>query len=476
MMAATGCVDICVCVLGISACLAVATSVFLYLLSLRELWRRDFSARCHRSCPTCPSHHGKPHVASQAECKQGIASSAEHYDLSLAKSVISSPHVPEESDKLKQRSAPNRDLTSKPSKERLGDGTAKELNMDHIYVDWLSFFWAQCFVVPSAVFLWATGIASLLVRQALHRRGWLAAKKCVPERVVGRLLLESMELLQYRCKRILPDGTEVASFVWTDLPMLDMSGSLCMAKVFTVDVDLQSKHMVSAALDGRALKASEAMILIWFHTISAGHVKLHALANWGTNLLTEDSFMRRNSIVTAMYNYFGKQTFARLAGLWYRWGLVKYDFRRIEDVFDHGLQGSIPFHGQTRELMEHSEVCSFVVKLRNHFLNTFVRHSADLPGIDGEAMFVGTILHSLDHTLMDWNLEDPLWLDVDSPDFGLMAEVGRVVRVGFVPDLPGLIFEKRYSGAPHKFFQEVYRHAAKINKRLADNMDTCIVK
>merc|ERR1719361_2648286 len=211
-----------------------------------------------------------PHVESQAECKQGIASSAEQYDPSLAKSVISSPHVSEESDELRQRSTPNRDLTRKPSKERLGDGTAKKLNMDHIYVDWLSFFWAQFFVVPSAVFLWATGIASLLVRQALHRRGRLAAKKCVPERVVGRLLLESMELLQYRCRRILPGGSEVASFVWTDFPMLDMSGSFCTAKVFTVDVDLQSKHMVSAALDGRTLTASEAMILVWFHTIFAG--------------------------------------------------------------------------------------------------------------------------------------------------------------------------------------------------------------
>lgn len=87
-----------------------------------------------------------------------------------------------------------------------------------------------------------------------------------------------------------------------------------------------------------------------------------------------------------------------------------------------------------------------------------------------------SILHSLDHMLMGWNLEDPLWLDVDSPDFGLMAEVGRFVRVGFVPDIPGLMFQKRYKDAPHPFYQGVYRHAAKINRRFADNMDTCIVK
>ena len=41
---------------------------------------------------------------------------------------------------------------------------------------------------------------------------------------------------------------------------------------------------------------------------------------------------------------------------------------------------------------------------------------------------------------MDWNLKDPLWLNVNDPRFGEMAEVGRVVKVGFVPDLPGLYF------------------------------------
>merc|ERR1712038_1269854 len=46
------------------------------------------------------------------------------------------------------------------------------------------------------------------------------------------------------------------------------------------------------------------------------------------------------------------------------------------------------------------------------------------PGVNGEAIFVGTILHSLDHTLMDWNLEDPLWLDVNDPEFHHMAELG----------------------------------------------------
>lgn len=85
-------------------------------------------------------------------------------------------------------------------------------------------------------------------------------------------------------------------------------------------------------------------------------------------------------------------------------------------------------------------------------------------GTDGEATFVGTVLHPLDHhTMMEWNMEDPLWLDVDDPRFGKMAEVGRVIKVRFVPDVP-VYTSTRAS-------REVV-----IHKKLADHMDTCIIK
>ena len=96
----------------------------------------------------------------------------------------------------------------------------------------------------------------------------------------------------------------------------------------------------------------------------------------------------------------------------------------------------------------------FVVKVRALFLAEFANHKELFPGVDGEAMFVGTVLHSLDHvshfiqsllhhkmdfshtdilllqTLMDWNLKDALYLDTSDPRFGKMAEVGQIVKVG----------------------------------------------
>lgn len=240
--------------------------------------------------------------------------------------------------------------------------------------------------------------------------------------------------------------------------------------------------MVKAKLDDRKLNPSQTLILLWFNTIAAQHVKLHALANWGINsdpsLKDSNPFFHRNSIVTTMYNYFGYSCFHTYMEEWERQGLLSkgWDPQVLQQCFNHGISANIWQHPNIDELMKHSEFVNFIVKIRNVFIGEFAKQKHLFPGVNGEAMFVGTILHSLDHTLMDWNLEDPLWLDVDDPEFHHMAELGRVVKMGFVQDVPGLYFHKRYKGSGHPFYDTIYEKAAKLNKKLADNMDTCIIK
>lgn len=271
-------------------------------------------------------------------------------------------------------------------------------------------------------------------------------------------------------------GTPVVLFAFNDFAMLDMHGELALAKYLWIELDLESKCMVKAVMDGRELTAEEAVILLWHHNISAGHVKLHAFANWGVNIDAPDPFVRRNSIITVMYNYFGFTVFKGLASFWHAVGAARYDFSKIYTVFEEGVKAGINFHGSIDKLARFSEVVDFSIKVRNKFINEFAKHKKDFPGIEGEALFVGTVLHSLDHTLMDWNMEDAMWLDVDHPEFGMMAELGRFVNAGFVSDLPGLVFEKSFKDAPHPFYQQVYGHAARINTKLANHMDTCVVK
>jgi hypothetical protein len=62
-------------------------------------------------------------------------------------------------------------------------------------------------------------------------------------------------------------------------------------------------------------------------------------------------------------------------------------------------------------------------------------------------------LHSLDHKLVVWNLEDPLWLDINDPRFGAMAELGCIVRVRFVPEVIGYYFNRYFQGSGYPFMR-----------------------
>ena len=57
-----------------------------------------------------------------------------------------------------------------------------------------------------------------------------------------------------------------------------------------------------------------------------------------------------------------------------------------------------------------------------------------------------------------------------------MAQLGRVIKVGFVSDVPGLLIHRRYKGSGHPFYDKIYEKAATVNLKLAYHMDTCIVQ
>ena len=255
------------------------------------------------------------------------------------------------------------------------------------------------------------------------------------------------------------------------------------AELLTVDVDLETKKMVECKLNDETLNASEALILLWYNTISAQHVKLHAYGNWGCNVEDENvkktnPFLHTNSLVTVVYNYFGFTCFPRFFDTWKKEGLLSQDWdpKALTDTFSHGVRENIVQHSQIVDLMPYSEFVDFIVKVRVAFHKEFKKYKSEFPDIHPEGLFIGTVLHSLDHAFMDWNLQDPLWLDVKHPRFGKMAELGRIVKVGFVPEVHGYYFHRKWKGSGHPFYEAVYAKAAKVNKKLADAMDTCICR
>eukprot|EP00594_Rhizosolenia_setigera_P019149 CAMPEP_0178978970 /NCGR_PEP_ID=MMETSP0789-20121207/25532_1 /TAXON_ID=3005 /ORGANISM="Rhizosolenia setigera, Strain CCMP 1694" /LENGTH=360 /DNA_ID=CAMNT_0020668923 /DNA_START=561 /DNA_END=1640 /DNA_ORIENTATION=- len=357
----------------------------------------------------------------------------------------------------------------------LTDDIAEELDMDHIYVTFSRVFVDASFVGPNAYFLWIKGCLMLQLRQKLLKKGWIKKKPLNVEKLIATLLLEQTQAIHYYAKT---KEDNIAGFFFADFPYVENEGcTYKVADLFTVDIDLDKKVFVKAKLDDETLTASETLTLLWFNTIAAQHVKLHALANWGVNPAPEvkavNPQLHRNSIpfFTTISDSLVSKVISTLGKAWVCY-LKDGTPETFVECFKHGIRDNIWQHPNIEELAKYSRFVTFIVKTRAVFISEFAKYKDDFPGVHGEAMFVGTVLHSLDHSLMDWNLQDPLWLDVDHPRFGMMAEIGRVVKVGFVSDLPYIMFSKRFKDHGHPFYESVYKKAAKFDKLLADTMDT----
>merc|ERR1712098_428656 len=137
------------------------------------------------------------------------------------------------------------------------------------------------------------------------------------------------------------------------------------------ELDLEEKCMMKAKLDGRELTPEEVIILVWWQNIFFGHVKLHAYANWAVNMHARHPFVKRNSLVTVMYNYFGFTVFNRLASMWKSIGIAKYNIAGLQKLIVAGVKGGIHSHGSIRKLMPYSTLVNFVVKLRSTFIHEF---------------------------------------------------------------------------------------------------------
>ena len=369
--------------------------------------------------------------------------------------------------------------------------TAKEHDMDHIYLNYFQLLWAFIFVGPASYFMWKKATMILKLRVFLvEKMGWQSIKKPVSslEEVVGKLVLEQSQVIHYIGQRKatkvdnVRDGATIASFLFPDFPLVDIDGKFKVANHLAVEIDLDTKRMVSCNLDDESLNASEALILLWYNTISAQHVKVHAYGNWGVNPSKEmkdvNPFYERSSVVSVVYNYFGFTSFPTFMESWKKEGLLSKDWdpSALTDTFVHGVKENICEHSNITELLPHSDMVEFITKTRWIFHNEFRKYKHLFPGINAEGLFAATVLHSLDHELMEWNLDDPLWLDVKDPRFGKMAELGRIVRVGFVPQVPGYSFHRFFEGSGHPFFEAVYAKASKVNKKMADCLETCICR
>ncbi len=286
-----------------------------------------------------------------------------------------------------------------------GEEKSTELNMDHVYMRYIDFLWGYIFIGPMSYLLWLKGTFILRIRIFCIKRGWMKMKENDDiEEVIAKLCLEQTQVINYFAKTKSGCGSNnenTAVFFFTDFPYVDNDLNNRVADLFVVDINLDTKKFVKAKLDDLDLTASDTLILLWFNTIAAQHVKLHSMANWGINdhhLLQETNpFLRRNSIVTAIYNYFGYTSFSTFMETWEAQGLLSKgwsDSGCFIQCVNHGIKDGIGQHSNIYDIVAYSRFVKFVVKVRPIFMAEFAKHKESFPGIDGEVSAVGIIEHA----------------------------------------------------------------------------------
>ena len=278
-----------------------------------------------------------------------------------------------------------------------GEETAEELDMDHNYIRYVDLLWGFCFIGPMSYFLWFKGTMIMRFRIFMIKLGLMKLKECEDmESLIAVFCLEQTQVINYFAKT--KEGSElgnVAGFFFANFPYVDTNLEYKVADLFAVDIDLDTKKFVKAKLDDMDLTPSDTLILLWYNTIAAQHVKLHAMANWGLNdhisLEETNPFLRRNSIVTTIYNYFGYTCFSGFIPGWEKQGLLSDGWsakNTLVKCFNHGIKDGIGQHGNIIELVPYSRFVNFVVKVRMIFMDEFAKHKAEFPGIDGEVRIV----------------------------------------------------------------------------------------
>lgn len=252
---------------------------------------------------------------------------------------------------------------------------------------------------PNALWLWLSGSVILLIRHYLHKRGLIKPKPFDGEAVVSNLLLESAIAIHYQGMKRNEEGNLIAGFFFPDFPIVTQDGGFAVADLLQVDIDLKKKRMVCAKIDDKELSAREVVILIFFYTISAFHVKLHSISNWAINLekpqMQRNPFVARNSVITTLYNYFGYSTFSKFFPAWKLMGLLGEEWRSDSwvDTVAHGISENAFSHPFVSELAPYSEFINFHCNLRPFFLQEFSKvKKSYFPGCNGQALYIGELI------------------------------------------------------------------------------------
>jgi hypothetical protein len=359
------------------------------------------------------------------------------------------------------------------------------LDMDHVKVSYFDSLKTMFMLLPNSALYAFEGVVihgffSLLIMLGIK----IFQKKVNYEEQAVEMMLETSICTFF--SRILTDeeAKDLKPFPDSKIAVFDIKEPIfvydqdtLVHDMFRIWIDVVHRKFVKATLDDAPISAKDTSILTGFILITSHHVKIHAYANWGIDPDSTHPYLRWLSTVTVAYNRYGYDAFPHVAGVLRNLGFLSRATKKIQKVFDHGLKHGVRYHPDLVNLSEYSDFVRFIYQVRGNFLNEFsIVRKEYFPGINGEAYFVGTVIHSLDHTqyLRIWR--DSTWADCDDPAFKHMANVHGVVICGFSGDLPLVMFKYRFKDLQLPFFQNIYHHAYNIDPYFANHMDATIIK
>jgi len=360
-----------------------------------------------------------------------------------------------------------------------GEEYAKDLNMDHLYLSFPEYLWTMWHnTVPrrlAALFggPMTSGVIGILKMKIVEGLGF--GTKNSPE-VVERKLVDLIL------------GTSLVTWI-TDITC-DESGNLtgqlllpqachvlCDGTVtagnLRILIDIRKRTILESWFLNKKLEMGDALSLTFLNGAVQTHPVIHSYANWGINPNSNNEFLRMMAICTIKYNNIGLTSFPYFVGILRRLRVLKYTTSDVARIVVHQGPHTVPPHAKLRHLSKDVKIVDFIVKVRQFFLREFVKHKDYFPGIDGEALFIGTVMHSIDHCQGPYILDDIT--DFRGSDEYLATRELATVILNCITDKHSFtLFERRFSHAPHQFWRSVYQFAATLNPRLADGLECTI--
>jgi hypothetical protein len=380
---------------------------------------------------------------------------------------------------------------SKSNRNALPSLTRASLNMDYLRISYFQFLWGMLFIFPNAVILGCKGVGLLLIRRWLMKNGLsrlVSLKSHSVEATAAELILETA-LVTYFAS--LNDDKSIGTFTWHNLPAMTNEDTLVVFDEFSVLIDMKERRFIKGELISsgteeqphrrRNVSAQDTLNLLFWNLVGNVHVKIHSLANWGVVPTSKnDLLMRQYAVSTVLYNYFGYQSFGKVCALLFHLGLTESPFKTFKQAIDLGIDCGMHRHNNLQQMKGYSKLVYFILHARSLFMKLYNKSMMIPQEIKGEivseALFVGSVIHSLDHSQMEYVIQDVLWFEADDPFYTAMASQCRIVRAAFVDDLPFLTWHCKCKDSEHPFFHQLYEGTKAVDARLAECMDCCIIK